>query len=43
LNYASTKGKIGRALTPDERMAIIEYLKALPSMPPEPHQKVPRD
>jgi hypothetical protein len=29
---ASTKGKIGRALSPDERMAIIEYLKSLTSL-----------
>jgi len=29
---AATKGKIGRALTPDERMAIIEYLKVLTSL-----------
>ena len=27
----STQGKIGRALSPDERMAIIEYLKGLSS------------
>jgi mono/diheme cytochrome c family protein len=33
---ASIKGKIGRALTHEARMAIIEYLKALPSMPPDP-------
>ena len=32
---ASTRGKIGRALTPDERMAIIEYLKTLTSIPPD--------
>ena len=35
---ASTKGKIGRALSHDERMAIIEYLKAMPSMPPDPYK-----
>jgi mono/diheme cytochrome c family protein len=29
---ATTKGKIGRALSPDERMAIIEYLKSLTSL-----------
>ncbi|WP_210163261.1 di-heme-cytochrome C peroxidase [Niveispirillum irakense] len=29
-------GVIGKALTPDERLAIIEYLKAMPDMPPAP-------
>ncbi|MFN5374893.1 MAG: di-heme-cytochrome C peroxidase [Chitinophagaceae bacterium] len=33
---ASTKGKIGRALSPDERMAIIEYLKSLTSIQSDP-------
>lgn len=34
-------GVIGRGLNPEERMALIEYLKALPDMPPEPLPPVP--
>jgi hypothetical protein len=34
---STTIGKIGRTLNHDERIAIIEYLKALPSMPPDPY------
>ena len=39
---STTRGKIGPALSHDERMAIIEYLKVLPSMPPDPHKPVER-
>jgi len=42
-NDSTTVGKIGRALTHEERMAVIEYLKVLPTMPPEPHSPVGRD
>jgi hypothetical protein len=38
----STKGKIGRALSHEERLDLIEYLKVLPSMPPDPHKPVER-
>ncbi len=39
---AKTPGKIGRLLSHDERMAIIEYLKILPNMPPDPNAPVER-
>lgn len=42
-NDSTTVGKIGRALTHEERMAVIEYLKVLPTKPPEPHSPVGRD
>lgn len=38
----SIKGKIGRALTHEERLDLIEYLKVLPSMPPDPQKPVER-
>jgi hypothetical protein len=38
----STKGKIGRALSHEERLDLIEYLKVLPSLPPDPHKPVER-
>ena len=36
-------GRLGPALTPDERRALVEYLKALPDLPPEPLPAVPFD
>lgn len=42
-NDTKTIGKIGRAFSHDERMAIIEYLKVLPSMPPDPRKAVERN
>jgi hypothetical protein len=40
---STTVGKIGRALNHEERMAIIEYLKAMPSMPPDPYIPLERN
>ena len=42
-NDPKTLGKIGRALSHNERMEIIEYLKVLPSMPPDPQKPVERN
>lgn len=39
----SAPGVIGRLLSPNERMALIEYMKALPEMPPSPQQAVKLD
>jgi hypothetical protein len=36
-------GRLGPALTPDERLALLEYLKAIPDLPPEPLPAVPFD
>lgn len=36
-------GRLGPALTPDERLALVEYLKALAEMPPDPLPAVPFD
>lgn len=38
-----TVGKIGRKLSPDERLQIIEYLKVITSMPPDPQKPVSRN
>jgi hypothetical protein len=38
-----TIGKIGRQLSPEERMEIIEYLKVITSMPPSPQKPVEHD
>jgi hypothetical protein len=40
---SSIVGKIGRLLSHDERMELIEYLKVLPSMPPDPQKAVKRN
>ncbi len=39
----SGQGVIGRGLNHDERMELIEYIKALPEMPPEPLSPTPVD
>jgi hypothetical protein len=39
----SAPGVIGRLLSPNERIALIEYMKALPEMPPSPQQAVTLD
>lgn len=39
-NDKTAKGVIGPALSHGERMALIEYLKALPDMPPDPLPEV---
>jgi hypothetical protein len=36
-------GRLGPALTPDERLALLEYLKAIPDLPPDPLPAVPFD
>lgn len=41
-NDPKTTGKIGRELSPEERMQIIEYLKTITSMPPEQQNPVNR-
>ncbi|MFZ9856429.1 MAG: di-heme-cytochrome C peroxidase, partial [Limisphaerales bacterium] len=42
-NGVQRPGVIGRLLSHDERMAIIEYLKVLPEMPPDDLPAVPLD
>lgn len=42
-NDAKTTGKIGRELSQDERFQIIEYLKVITSMPPDPQEAVSRN
>lgn len=42
-NNTNTIGKIGRLLSPDERLEIIEYLKVLATMPPAASKSVERN
>ncbi len=42
-NDTKTKGKIGRTLSHEERLEIIEYLKVLSSIPPDPQKAVKRN